>query len=146
MNEKHNSKPGKSANKRSTRKGDEMRKITNQNPYTKIIATDDPSRDGLNHEYCIGCERLDSLQPEPPLGEYGHVKFQKGPIQEQGVNGCQIEDLLAIAIDRLWSFQSGPFACIENDNALLKCGEALTWLTRRSCDRRRRRVEGKSLK
>lgn len=38
------------------------------------------------------------------------------------------EILLAIVIDRLRSFQSGPFSSRENALALTKCEEALHWL------------------
>ena len=32
------------------------------------------------------------------------ICFQNGPIKENGVNGCQNEDLIAVVIDRLQQF------------------------------------------
>lgn len=43
------------------------------------------------------------------------ITFQKGPIKENGVNGVQHIDLLAIIRDRLDSFQAGPFASPANE-------------------------------
>lgn len=48
----------------------------------------------------------------------------------------------AIVIDRLRSFQSGPFSCRENALALTKCEEAMQWLHSRTLERMRRGVEG----
>lgn len=70
------------------------------------------------------------------------VKFQKGPIKENGVNGCCNEDLIAMVIDRLNSFQESPYKCRENALAITKLEEALLWLRKRTMDRERRNVEG----
>jgi hypothetical protein len=78
--------------------------------------------------------------------QLGCIKFQEGPIQENGVNGLMQEDLLAIVIDRLQGFQSGNFACEENKNALKAAEQALSWLRHRTADRRTRGVEGISEK
>lgn len=91
------------------------------------------------HEYYLG--KLDD-PIDMAIGEYGHVNFQKGPIGETGVNGCQNEDLLAIVIDRLEYFQNGLYACRENALALTKIQEALHWLEARTADREERGVEG----
>ena len=72
------------------------------------------------------------------------VKFQNGPVTEAGVNGVTHEDLLAIIIHRLQGFQSGPFACRDNDMALAKAQECLAWLNNRTKDRISRGVEGKN--
>ena len=74
------------------------------------------------------------------------VSFQNGPIQENGVNGCQNEDLLEIVADRLNGFQSGDFSCRENAIALTHIQTALLWLYKRTSDRVSRGVEGKSVK
>src|ERR1700755_1502511 len=55
------------------------------------------------------------------------LKFQSVP-QSEGVNGITNEVLLAIIIDRLACFQSGPLACRENALALTKLEEAVHWL------------------
>jgi hypothetical protein len=55
------------------------------------------------------------------------------------------DPLIAIVIDRLRGFQSGPFSCRENALALTKMEEALHWLNARTRDRMERGVEGKSV-
>jgi len=70
------------------------------------------------------------------------LKFQHGPIAEQGVNGVTQETLIEICIDRLRWFQKGPYACRENAIALTKLEEAQMWLQRRTRDRMKRGVEG----
>jgi len=89
----------------------------------------------------------------PPAGvadpsglRFADVSFQNGPIQEAGVNGCFQEDLIAICIDRLRSFQAGEYACRENALALTKLEEALHWLNHRTAERQARGVEGTSIK
>lgn len=70
------------------------------------------------------------------------VDFQCGPILEAGVNGCCNEDLIAMVIARLESFQGGPFKCRENSLAITKLEEALLWLRKRTMGREQRGVEG----
>lgn len=128
------------------------------NPNTTIHVLDEPGAGGACHEYCIsrsrgweketepfGGSKLKRME-EPPIGEFGHVHFQNGPIKENGVNGCHQEDLLAIVIDRLRSFQAGDFACRENAIALTKLEEALMWLNKRTADRVKRGVEGTNVR
>ena len=74
------------------------------------------------------------------------VSFQNGPIKEAGVNGCHQEDLIAIVIDRLQSFQAGDFKCRENALALNHLEIAMRHLNRRTEDREKRGVEGTSAK
>lgn len=70
--------------------------------------------------------------------------FQNGPVKEngEGVNGITHEVLLAILIDRLQGFQSGPYKNRENAVAITKLEEALMWLHKRTLDREARGVEG----
>ena len=72
------------------------------------------------------------------------IFFQNGPIRENGVNGVTNEALLAIVIDRLRSFQLGPFPSPSNAAALLNCEHALSQLQQRTKDRIKRGVEGES--
>jgi hypothetical protein len=112
-----------------------MRKLEiGQERFTAVYAVDEPGNGGASHEYVILKEISDTV---------ANVKFQKGPVQESGVNGCFIEDLIAICIDRLEGFQSGDFPCRENALALTKLQEALHWLNHRTNDRQNRGVEGK---
>jgi hypothetical protein len=98
----------------------------------QVIVVDEPGAGGANHMY----------QVDIPSKGTTSINFQNGPIKEQGVNGLTQEVLYAIIIDRLRSFQSGPFACRENAIALTKTEEALMWLQRRTIARIKRGVEG----
>jgi len=107
--------------------------------FTEINVMDEPGEGGACHEYYIS--RSSGREAEP-AGEFGHVKFQKGPVKENDVNGCFQEDLIAICIDRLRSFQAGDFKCRENALAITKLEEAMHWLNHRTQDRQNRGVEG----
>ena len=117
----------------------EYHKINQLNDVLDIVVKDAPGHGGASHKYHV--EHSASAGVEPMLA----VSFQNGPIAEHGVNGVTQEILLAIVIDRLRSFQSGPFSSRENALALTKCEEALHWLQQRTLERMRRGVEGKSL-
>lgn len=102
------------------------------NAELRITVLDEPGNGGANHEYAL------SGFIDAPL----RLQFQNGPIPEHGVNGITQEALLAIVIDRLRGFQSGPFKCRENAIALTHCEDALMWLQKRTRDRLARGVEG----
>jgi hypothetical protein len=104
----------------------------------KINVIDEPGQGGANHEYAISWAGPTADGPD----DFIVVKFQNGPIKEFGVNGITQEALLAIGIDRLRSFQAGPFSCRENAIALTHIEEALMWLQRRTVARIKRGVEG----
>lgn len=109
-----------------------------------ITVVDEPGAGGANHQYHIDWDGDQSWKNEKPNSL--DIHFQEGPIKEFGVNGITQEALLAIIIDRLRSFQSGPFSCRENAIALTHCEEALMWLQRRTVARIKRGVEGTNLK
>ena len=73
------------------------------------------------------------------------LKFQDGPIAEAGANGCQIEDVLNVLVERLLAFQDGPFPCPENAAALEHLALARSALTTRTLRRRAEGVEGRSV-
>jgi len=106
--------------------------------FTEVFALDEKGAGGANHEYSV------STVQEPSVIS-ATVKFQNGGVIEAGVNGCHNEDLLAIVIHRLQSFQAGSFACRENALALTKLEEAMHWLNHRTAARQARGVEGKSV-
>jgi hypothetical protein len=118
----------------------------------KIEVTDAPGAGGANHRYEISGFDTSTNFSDDSLGralsgaQKSTVLFQNGPIKESGVNGITGEALLAIQIDRLRSFQAGPFSCRENAIALTHCEEALMWLQRRTVARIRRGVEGTNQK
>ena len=98
--------------------------------------TDEPGAGGANHAY-----RVTGFDGDR---KGVNIDFQNGPINEHGVNGLTQEVLLEIVIDRLRSFQAGPFACRENAIALTKLEEAQHWLLARTRARMARGVEGRT--
>lgn len=71
-----------------------------------------------------------------------NIKFQCGPVQEKGVNGTSIENVLALLIRRLEGFQEGPFHCRENADAISGLYMAVGALERRTQKRIAAGVEG----
>lgn len=116
----------------------EYHKINPANDNLDIVVVDPPGHGGASHVYRV--DHPNTVGVEPLMT----VNFQNGPINEHGVNGVTQEILLAIVIDRLRSFQAGPFSSRENALALTKTEEALHWLQQRTLDRMRRGVEGKT--
>lgn len=98
----------------------------------KIEVLDEPGAGGAHHWYEISDGK----------GCMAKILFQNGPIKEAGVNGITQEALLAIVIDRLRSFQAGPYASQYNEAALNHCEHALTQLQMRTVERIKRGVEG----
>lgn len=122
-----------------------MRQITDHkleglNDALTINVLDEPGQGGACHEYEISVPGDEDGVITTP------IKFQNGPIKEAGVNGISGEALLAIVIDRLRSFQAGPFSCRDNAIALTHCEDALMWLQKRTRDRLARGVEGTNQK
>jgi hypothetical protein len=113
----------------TTHKGNEL------DDQLKILVLDEPGHGGACHRYQIN----DMLSYDTT-----EIFFQNGPVKEHGVNGISIESLLAICIDRLQGFQSGPYKCHENAMALIDVESALGWLKMRTSDRQARGVEGTS--
>ncbi|MFA1820561.1 hypothetical protein ACDX78_10320 [Virgibacillus oceani] len=84
--------------------------------------------------------------PEDAEDSLCNISFQEGPIKENGVNGVNNEDLIAMAICRLEHFQKSEFSCRENALAITKLEEALLWLRKRTMGREPRGVEGTHIK
>lgn len=97
-----------------------MHKITDHgtdpvNNRIGITAMDESGPGGPNYYYAIDDGSENGLD----------IYFQNGPIAENGVTP---EVLLAVVIDWLRNFQTGPFACKENAAALECSHQALDWL------------------
>lgn len=124
-----------------------MRKLTDHklnglNEAIEITVLDEPGQGNACHIY-----EMDLVGGAPESGgTKTRIAFQNGPVKEAGVNGTSQEALLAILIDRLRGFQSGPFACRENAIALTHMEEGLMWLQKRTRDRLARGVEGTNVK
>jgi len=123
-------------------------KVNASNDRLEIQVLDEPGSGGVCHRYQITGFDLakNPSAVDPEYGQYAststEIFFQNGPINEAGVNGLTQEVLLAIVVDRLRSFQAGPFACRENALALTKIEEAQHWLHSRTLARTQRGVEG----
>lgn len=67
--------------------------------------------------------------------------IQKGPIKENGVNGCQVDTIIEAARLIIKGFNK-QFPSRENSLVITKLEEALHWLEHRKKDRESRGVEG----
>lgn len=103
--------------------------------HLQVFATDAPGPGGANHEYAIFFETEKTR-------DFKTISFQKGGVNEVGLNGVSDEALLAIIIDRARGFSAGPFRSDLGDDALRHMEEALDCLKRRYEDRAARGVEG----
>lgn len=70
------------------------------------------------------------------------VKFQKGFMSTDGVNGMANEDALLMVLTRLQSYQNTEFACRETAVAITKIEEAVMWLRARTTNREVRGILG----
>lgn len=115
-----------------------MRKLkTIQAKYllNHAYATDDPDQSGANHFYTV----MDSKDQRI----MGQIRFQQGARDNKyAPDGLRDDDLLEIVRDRLMGFQSGPYPCEENQEALEHIELALKALKRRTDDRKTRGVLG----
>ena len=115
--------------------------VTEADRGIEIAVVDAPGAGGAHHRYEI---LVPGDQTRAPT--IYELQFQNGPAVEQGVNGLTQEALIAICIDRLRCFQSGPFSCRENALALTHLQDAMHWLQHRTRDRMSRGVEGRAEK
>ena len=93
---------------------------------------------------------LDYLGGEEKISSIVHdahnclfFKIQDGPIGEVGKNGCQVEDIIAVAkhiVEQL----NAKFPCRENAMMITKLDEAIMWSKQRTINRKLRSVEGQS--
>ncbi len=118
------------------------------NHQLTIEVVDEVAKDGANHRYDITGFNTDANESATSPDGYkssftrSPIILQRGPIKEVGVNGITHEAMLAIIIDRLRSYQKGPFACEANAFALSHCQSALLELQKRTRARIARGVEG----
>ena len=119
-----------------------MRKVNiGTSKYTEVFAIDELEFNA-NHKYHVNSKEKETIGSEFHYPNFADIRFQKGPIKENKVNGCHHEDLIAIVIDRLQSFQQTGYKCRENAVAITKLEEAMMWLDKRTQDRLNRGVEG----
>lgn len=101
------------------------------------IEADGPGPGGASHYYSV------TVDGNPEATFAAEIQFQKGPRLVEGSTPGIIEGVLyAILIDRLRSFQAGPFACYENARQLTHLEEALMWAKERAHARAKHGVLG----
>jgi len=67
-----------------------------------------------------------NLNNERPSTKIGHrlerpfltVVFQRGSVDDEGVNGCRIEDVIDALVDKLREYQSASLSCDENEETM----------------------------
>lgn len=106
-------------------------KVNVVNEAIELDVLDGPGSGGASHLYRIKVANKTTI-----------IAFQNGPIAEAGVNGLTQEVLLAIVVDRLESFQRGPFKCKDNEDALQMIKGGMTCLKKRTLRRLEQGVEG----
>lgn len=114
------------------------------NDELALFASDDPGPGGANHQYIIKLASWSAAKPgaDPHMAFGVMLPFQNGAIKEAGVNGITHEVLIAIILDRLCSFQNGPYQCEENADAIKYLVLARAALGNRTANRSERGVEG----
>jgi len=86
-------------------------------------------------------EKFRSMDGSDAIVDQPYIKiiFQHGSPREVGINGCRIEDVIEVLVQRLLDFQGRDMACEENAQALYHLEEAREALLLR---RRRREQQG----
>jgi hypothetical protein len=105
------------------------------------IEADEPDPKNGNASHCYICT-IDPTKIGVAAYTRTVLEFQHGPIAEVGTNGITHEVLLAILVDRVEGFQSGPYACEENALALEALKAAQAAFHSRTKKRVERGVEG----
>jgi hypothetical protein len=101
------------------------------------LIADDADQSGASHYYSL------------VIGDtcVANIQFQKGPRHVNGsIPGATEAAIVAVLIDRLQGFQSGPYSCRENAIQLTKLEEVLHWTKARTDARAKRGVLGKNIK
>ncbi len=123
-------------------------KVNPANVELSIAAQGTPGPGGASHLYMISGFNTETNPSCPFKRRYGAasdhttILFQNGAIGDVGVNGITHEALLAILIDRLESFQCGPYKSNYNADALYHLQAAMHVLHRPTRDRMAQGIEG----
>lgn len=105
----------------------------------------DPFGGGASHRYTVTLSG--STDPYWAANPLARIQFQHGPRKDpKSKPGITEAVLYAILIDRLEAFQSGPFACRENEEQLDHLRACLASTKARADERAARGVLGKNEK
>lgn len=111
----------------------------------EVFTTDHASADAAHHAYRIEVYDRYNGRADNGMVACCDIQFQNGGLKEVGPNGITDQALLAVVLDRLRSFNDGPYRCRENSVMITKIEEALMWGEKRGNDRARRNVEGERI-
>jgi len=103
--------------------------VNGLNKALTIEVLDKPGQGNACHHYMVSW--LKDSKPYSYTFKTS-IEFQNGLINEVGVNGLSNTALLAIVRDRLEGFQSGIYACSENQEALDSIVSAMESLASRT--------------
>lgn len=112
-----------------------------------FIEQDEPDHEhgGASHRYIIWREiepKVDARIPSDP-DPAAFIQFQHGPRTDpRSTPGIVEGALIAVLIDRVRSFQTGPYACEENVEVAEHLEAALAALKKRADNRAARGVLG----
>lgn len=68
---------------------------------------------GLRHEYVYGHHENNYT-----FAVAGKLNFQKGHPDQHGINGLTLESVMGVCLQRLNSFQGGPYPSVHNATAI----------------------------
>ncbi len=111
------------------------------NREIRVAAMDEVGPGGAHRRYQIKGPSIQYLGVGLIPSFCTDIRFQEGDPKVR-VNGCTNEALLAVLIHRMEGFQSGQFACKENQEVLELLQKAQKTLHSRTQDREARGVEG----
>lgn len=118
-------------------------RVNDCNEAIKVEAIDGPGPGGANHIYNITIPGWETTSGDTGRGPIViGLPFQNGAIKEVGTNGVTHEAVLAVLEDRLFGFQSGPYANNLNAAALYHIQAAQRCLKMRTKGRVDAGVEG----
>ena len=86
---------------------------------TRVFCMDEQTEHGLCRDYII------RENTEKPFQDLVHVHFQEGLAEEVGVNGCCVEDLIAICLDRLFTTKTRKHSSVGVSIAVTKLEDAM---------------------
>ncbi len=107
----------------------------------EVFTTDYRADDRAHHGYRVEVYDRYGGKPDGGMVASCDIQFQNGGLKETGPNGITDQALLAIVLDRVRSFNDGPYRCRENSMMITKLEEALMWGEKRVNDRAHHNVE-----
>ena len=103
--------------------------------YTTFDTTPDSHAAANGHWDLV---RIINRETDLPLAT---IQFQNGPVQEHGVNGVQLPQVLRACLAR-YKMLNKSFPCRENSLVITKLQEAIMWDEERTAKRTAEGVEG----